>query len=66
MIGVVVGLNYGLSAWALAVVMITGVTLLQTSYIIIMILCSEQKQIDLSVPRPINTQTWTPMRRGYD
>jgi hypothetical protein len=66
MIVIFSGLNYGLSSWIIAVVVIGGITLLQTSYVVIVILCSDLKETDLSAPTPINSQVWAPVRRGRD
>ena len=67
MIVIFSGLNYGLSSSMIAVVLISGITLLQTSYVVIMILCNDQKkETDLSAPTPIETPAWAPMRHGCD
>jgi hypothetical protein len=59
-----IGLHYGLAGSTIAVVLITGITLLQTSYIGIMILCSGLKQTELPTPTPLDTETWAARRRG--
>jgi ABC-type multidrug transport system permease subunit len=66
MIAIIGGLDYNLSGWTITVLLIVSIALLETSYVIIVILCGELKQTDLSARTPVNSQTWTLMRSGGD
>ena len=65
-IAIVAGLDFNLSASTIALVLIAGTILLQTSYVVVVIVSSELKQANLPTPTPVNSRTWTLIRSRCD
>ncbi len=65
-VAIIGGLDYHLSGWTVTLVLIGSIALLQTSYVIILILCSELKRADVTAPAPTSGRTWTLMQSECD
>lgn len=65
-IAIVAGLDSHISGATIALILIVGTILLQTSYVVVVILCADLKSADLATPRPVNTRTWTLIRSRCD